>query len=101
MGGCWLESLRHLSHLSTGTKSGAQLQTTLRTEAKAAGPLALHASVSVAEVVQVIVRLVLQAKPRLSCNAMLRCYNVLHDTDPLVGSSAQSSLSDAFPAEEP
>lgn len=98
-GGCWLESLRHLSHLSTGTKSGAQLQTTPRTERKAVVPLALHASFSVAEVVQVIVRLVLQIKQRLSCctpDALLQRRAAMLQlatwTDPLVGSSAKSSL---------
>lgn len=90
-GGCWLESLRHLSHPSRGTKSGPVAPSSAakrllgkrrklrrRTRARA----------SVAEVAQVIIRLVRQIKPRpsclcarrsraLVCDAALRCYNLL------------------------
>lgn len=80
-----MESLHHLSHRSTGTKSRAQQQTTPRDESKAALPLALHASVSVAEGCTGY-RLACSANKaeakllyfrRSGANAALRCHNSL------------------------
>lgn len=93
-GGCWLESLRHLSHPSRGTKSGpvAPSSAAKRLRGKRRKPRRqrrrMHARASVAEVAQVIIRLVRQIKPRpsclyarrsraLVCDAALRCYNLL------------------------